>query len=100
MRYDEQRLSFDPVVGRFLRNLHVECTRLAHACSSDLDEFCAAAQLVDGGTTAISHRRPNAAHELMDHGDQRPFVGDASFDALRYQLLVLALAFGVLEVAV
>src|SRR6266567_4954192 len=94
------RFLFDTVIRSFLGDLNIVRVGFAHPCHGDLDELRAAAQFIDRGTPAIAHRCADSPHELMDHCDQRSLVRHAAFDALRHELLVFSLAFGVLEVAV
>ena len=44
-------------------------------------------QVLDGAAAAVAHARAQAAHELLDHGGERPLVGDHALDALGHQLV-------------
>src|SRR5471030_539355 len=86
------------VVRRFLGDLHVMNVGLSHASTGDAYEFRLGAHLFDVGAAGVTHGRTQATHQLMDDRGQRTFIGNAAFDAFRYQLLG---AFrGVLEVTV
>src|SRR5207245_554126 len=64
------------------------------------DKPGAGAQRIDGGTSAIAHRRADTTHELMDHGGKRALVRHPSFDALGDELLGGVLALRILKIAI
>src|SRR4029434_8373742 len=72
----------DAIIRGFLHDLHVVHVRLAHAGRRDLDELGARAHIVDRLAAAVAHRRPQAAHQLVDELGQRPLVRDAALDPL------------------
>src|ERR1700712_4508382 len=86
------------VVRRFLGDLHVVDVGFSHAGAGDADEFRLGAHFLNVGAAGVAHGRTQAAHQLVNDGAQRAFIGNAAFDTFRYQFLG---AFGgVLEVAV
>src|SRR5512141_3136809 len=78
---------FHPVVRRFFRDLHVVDVALAHAGRGDANQLRLALQRGDVGRAAVAHARAQSADELMDHGANRPAMGDARLDTLGYELL-------------
>ncbi len=80
--------SVDVIVGRFLRDLHVVDMTFTHARRSDLHKLGLAAHRLDRAAAAIAHGRTHATDQLVDDGDQRPFVRHAPFDALGHEFFV------------
>src|SRR4029079_12564527 len=89
-----------PAVGRVFHELRVVHVRFANAGGRDLDELRAGRQFGDRRAPAVAHRRPQSAHQLMDHRWQHTLVGPTAFDAFRHQLLRVAFAFAILEITV
>src|SRR3990172_12229404 len=72
--------------------------RLAYARGSDLDELRPGADRFDAVAPEIAHARAQAAHELLDDGDHRAFVGHPALHAFGDELV--GVHRGVLEIAV
>src|SRR5438270_2694157 len=86
-----------PIVRRLLRDRHVVRMALTQAGGGDADEL-RPLHLLDRRRAAIAHRLAQPTDELVQDPRQRPLVGNAALDALRYELVdVLDVA---LEVAV
>src|ERR671919_358835 len=86
------------VVRRVLRDRHTVGVALVQARGRDPREARPSLHLLDRGCTAVAHRLPEAADELVHDRRQWPLVRDAPFDALGDELVhVLDVA---LEVAV
>src|SRR2546430_2895330 len=85
------------IVRRLFRDRHVVRMRFAQARRSDAHE-ARALHLLERRGAAVPHRLPQSSDQLVQDGRERPLVEDATFDALRDELLdVLDVA---LEVAV
>ncbi len=83
------------VVRSFFRDLDVMRMAFAEPCASNPYELGVFAKFLEIFRSAVSHAGAKAADQLMDRILQRAFVRYASFDAFRYELLIV-----VLEVAV
>src|SRR5438132_3284452 len=92
------RSSFNVVIRRFLRDLHIVDVGFAHPRRRDLDERSPRAHVLDRAATRISHARAQSAHELRDDRGRRLLVRDATLDAFWHKLVGVHL--GVLEVAI
>src|SRR5574343_1776800 len=90
--------SIEMVVWRFLGDLHVMDVRLADAGRGDFDETGVLVHVGGGRTAEGTHRRAQATHQLMDHGQHRTLVGNAAFNAFRHELVDVGGGF--LEVAI
>src|SRR5579884_937279 len=85
------------IVRRLLRDCHVVRVRLPQSGAGDPHE-ARTLHRGDGRRTAVPHRLPQAADELVDDVLQRPLVRNAAFDPFGHELVdVLDVA---LEVAV
>src|SRR4029078_2775483 len=73
------------VVGCVLRDRHIVRVALAQPCARDPDE-ARLLELVDRRRTAVAHRLPEPAHELVDDRSERPLVREANRAPLRAQL--------------
>src|SRR2546422_98627 len=80
-------LNLGPVVGGFLGDDHVVDVALPQTGLGDLNEAGLLLHLGDGAATTIPHAGAQPADQLVHHSRQRAAVRDASFDALRHQLL-------------
>src|SRR5690606_12109375 len=89
--------SSEPVVRRFLGDLHVVHVALALAGAGDLHELRLPAHFLDRGAADVAHGRAQATGQLVDHVRQRATVWHAALDALGHELVGVA---GILEVAV
>src|SRR6476469_4009518 len=74
------------VVRRFLRDLHVVHVRFARAGGGHFHEGRLGAHFLDGGATDVTHRRAQAAGELMHHAAERAAIRHAAFDAFGHEL--------------
>src|SRR5581483_8358998 len=74
------------IVRRLFRDRHVMRMRLAQARSRDADEACSL-QLLDRRRTAVPHRLPHTADELVHDRRERPLVRDAALDPFRHKLV-------------
>src|SRR6185503_5582246 len=92
--------SLKAVVRRFLGDDDVVDVALLQAGGGDAHEARARLQLTDASGAAIAHARSQAAHELLDHGRERPLVGDHALDALGHELARVGVPVEFLEVAV
>src|SRR3972149_7580520 len=86
-----------PVIGGFLGNNHIVDVAFAKSGRRDAHES-RFVQLFEIGGAGIAHAGAQSPHQLQDDGFERPFVGHASFDALRDELvrsgMLLAVAVG------
>src|SRR6478752_10301948 len=89
--------SVETIVRRFLGDRDVVHVRLAYAGARDAHELRLDAQFVDGRAADVTHRRAQAADELVHDVAQRPAVRHAAFDAFGHELVGVGL---VLEIAV
>src|SRR2546425_810111 len=76
-----------PVVRRFFRDGHVVHVALAEAGGRDANQLRFALELRDRAAAAVAHPRAQTADELMDHGSNAAFVGDAPLNPFRHELL-------------
>src|SRR5579884_3777278 len=74
------------IVRRLFGDRDVVRVRLAQAGRRDADE-ARVLHLTDRRGTAVPHRLAQPSDELVDDGPQRALVGDATFDALRDELV-------------
>src|ERR1044072_2630182 len=73
------KVSADTVVGRFFRDRDVVNVALAHTGVGDANELGARAHFLNGLAAGVTHRRAQAAGELVQDGDDRALVGHAAF---------------------
>ena len=59
---------FDVIVRCFLGDLYIVHMRFAHTRRGDFDEGGTVMHLVNRRATKVAHRRTDAAHQLMNHG--------------------------------
>src|SRR4051794_34717944 len=91
-------LSRDPVVWRFLGDLHVVHVALAHSGARDAHELGTRAHLGDALAARVAHRGAQAAGELVQDRDQAALVRHPAFDAFGHEFLELRR--GVLKISV
>src|SRR6185437_12353283 len=80
-------LSAEPVIRRFLGDLHIVHVRFAHTGAGDAHELRLLAHLFDIRAPAIAHRCAQTAHQLMHDRAQRTAIGHPALDAFRHQLV-------------
>src|SRR2546428_4783572 len=76
-----------PVVWCFFGDRDVVHVALAEAGGLDATALRSALELRDRAAAAVAHPRAQTADELMDHGSNAAFVGDAPLDSFRHELL-------------
>src|SRR5690554_2460283 len=86
------------VVWRFFGDLHVVNVRLGNTGTGDLDELGLGAHFLNVAAAGVAHGGAQSPHQLVHDGTHHAFVGHATFDAFRYQLLGTGVL--ILEVAV
>src|SRR5688572_24353555 len=89
--------SAHPVIRRLFGDLHVVHVAFALPCASHLHERRLFTHVFDRRAADITHRRAQAAGELVHHAAQRAAIRDASFEAFRHQLVGVA---GILEITI
>src|SRR5881628_66082 len=76
-----------PVVWCFFGDRDVVHVALAEAGGRDANQLRFALELRDRAAAAVAHPRAQTADELMDHGGDAAFVGDAPLNPFRHELL-------------
>src|SRR5262245_37154692 len=80
-RWERENQSIQPVIWSFLRNRHIMHMRLADSGTGHAHEMRFAVHLVDARAADVTHRRAQAADELMHDIAKRSAIRHSTFDA-------------------